>query len=140
MQNAGYEETGKSYLRENIKTYGRFFYCITAFGICLVGAVIEVYRNEKREKEMIEYVEQEKARIYEQVQKEKSIVQNERKKMGTYMENISHQLKTPMAGMLLTLENMTEIEENQKKNVFAYTMSLKKNVFCHVMLSGFKRQ
>lgn len=115
MQNAGYEETGKSYLRENIKTYGRFFYCITAFGICLVGAVIEVYRNEKREKEMIEYVEQEKARIYEQVQKEKSIVQNERKKMGTYMENISHQLKTPMAGMLLTLENMTEIEENQKK-------------------------
>ena len=46
MQNAGYEETGKSYLRENIKTYGRFFYCITAFGICLVGAVIEVYRNE----------------------------------------------------------------------------------------------
>ena len=115
MQNAGYEETGKSYLRENIKTYGRFFYCINVFGICLVGAVIEVYRNEKREKEMIEYVEQEKARIYEQVQKEKSIVQNERKKMGTYMENISHQLKTPMAGMLLTLENMTEIEENQKK-------------------------
>ena len=51
MQNAGYEETGKSYLRENIKTYGRFFYCITVFGICLVGAVIEVYRNEKREKE-----------------------------------------------------------------------------------------
>ncbi len=31
---------------ENIKTYGRFFYCITVFGICLVGAVIEVYRNE----------------------------------------------------------------------------------------------
>ena len=46
MKNAGYEETGKSYLRENNKTYGRFFYCITAFGICLVGAVIEVYRNE----------------------------------------------------------------------------------------------
>ena len=46
MQNAGYEETGKSYLRENIKTYGRFFQCITVFGICLVGAVIEVYRNE----------------------------------------------------------------------------------------------
>ena len=46
MKNAGYEETGKSYLRENIKTYGRFFYCINVFGICLVGAVIEVYRNE----------------------------------------------------------------------------------------------
>lgn len=115
MKNAGYEESGKLYLKENIKTYGRLFYCITAFFICFAGLILEICRNERTEKEIVQYMEQEKKRIYEQVQKEKTIVQNERKKMGTYMENISHQLKTPMAGMLLTLENLTELEENQKK-------------------------
>ena len=35
---------------------------------------------------------------------EKEFLHRDRQKMGTYMENISHQLKTPIAGTLLNLE------------------------------------
>ena len=46
---------------------------------------------------------------------EKEFLHRDRQKMGTYMENISHQLKTPIAGTLLNLEVLLVTEEDEKR-------------------------
>lgn len=115
MREAGYEETGKAFLRGNIVQYGRTFFCTAIFFICLAGAGLEFHFVGRREQELLLYVEQEKEAVYQKMQGQKEFVQKEREKMGTYMENLSHQLKTPLTGSLLCLENLLAVEENGRK-------------------------
>ncbi|XCP83704.1 HAMP domain-containing sensor histidine kinase [Roseburia hominis] len=115
MREAGYEETGKAYLRSSIVRHGRTFFCIAVLFVCLAGAGVELYLTKRKENELLLYVEQEKAAVYQKMQGQKEYIQKEKEKMGVYMENISHQLKTPLTGSLLCLENLLAVEENERK-------------------------
>lgn len=115
MQDAGYEETGKEYLRQTITAYGRPFFLAGIFFICIAGAVCEIYANRKNEQRISALIEQECNAVYTQIQDEKEFVRAERQRMGTYMENISHQLKTPITGIMLNLEYLLDTEQDQEK-------------------------
>lgn len=115
LQNAGYKESGTSYLRKNIAGYGRITFLAGALFICAVGAVCDLYKNKRQAKELALLLEKERDSVYTQIQSEKEFVENERKKMGTYMENLSHQLKTPITGIMLHLEYLLDTENAPSK-------------------------
>lgn len=118
MREAGYELSGRHYLRSNIIHQDRLFFVCILFCFCTAAMLWEIRLNSKKELHYKTVMENESNNIYEQMDVEKRFLQNERKKMGIYMENISHQLKTPLTGTLLCLENLTATETDihrQKK-------------------------
>lgn len=115
IQNSGYGETGKKYLHQVIASFGRTFFFTGIFLICSAGALFEYHTRKKEEKQHTLMLEKERNRIYTQIQSEKEFIQAERQKMGIYMENISHQLKTPIAGTLLNLEYLLDTESDSEK-------------------------
>lgn len=112
MKDAGYEETGKKYLRDNIQTNGRLFFFTVVLFLCASGTILEIYADKKRCKKIDLYIEEETVRNTSQIQKEKEFIQREKDKMGAYMENLSHQLKTPLTGTMLCLDNLLSVEDD----------------------------
>lgn len=115
LKDAGYEDTGKNYLQNHIKTYGRTFFCLSLLTLCAAGAVWDIHQSKKEEQAVRLFVEEETTSASEKIQKEKEYIKQEREKMGTYMENISHQLKTPMTGTILCLDNLLDMEDDSYK-------------------------
>lgn len=110
MEEAGLAETGKVYLFQRITSYGRWMYIGLSAAFCFLGLSFEMYvrkREAARNRKQIQQ-EQEAEKIH--LEKEKAYVLQERAKMGTYMENIAHQLRTPAAGMMLSLEYLFDTE------------------------------
>lgn len=115
MERSGYADTGKSYLRKKIKTYGRVSFFVIIGTICAGGMLFENLTEKERKKALGKLFDERIRKLDEKQEIEKEFLQQEQKKMGTYMENISHQLKTPIAGILLNLEVLLATEENEKR-------------------------
>lgn len=115
LKEAGYEETGKIWLEKRIRSYGIGVFVAAIGIICIVGLLTELHM-EKRQKKALDNQLAEKDRELEaKLAEEKEFLHRDRQKMGTYMENISHQLKTPIAGTLLNLEVLLVTEEDEKR-------------------------
>ena len=115
LKEAGYEETGKIWLEKRIRSYGIGVFVAAIGIICIVGLLTELHM-EKRRKIVLDNQLAEKDRELEaKLAEEKEFLHRDRQKMGTYMENISHQLKTPIAGTLLNLEVLLVTEEDEKR-------------------------
>ena len=115
LKEAGYEETGKIWLEKRIRSYGIGMFVAAIGIICIVGLLTELHM-EKRQKKALDNQLAEKDRELEaKLAEEKEFLHRDRQKMGTYMENISHQLKTPIAGTLLNLEVLLVTEEDEKR-------------------------
>lgn len=115
LKEAGYEETGKIWLEKRIRSYGIGVFVAAISIICIVGLLTELHM-EKRQKKALDNQLAEKDRELEaKLAEEKEFLHRDRQKMGTYMENISHQLKTPIAGTLLNLEVLLVTEEDEKR-------------------------
>ena len=115
LKEAGYEETGKIWLEKRIRSYGIGVFVAAIGIICIVGLLTEM-QMEKRRKKALDNQMAEKDREHDaKLAEEKEFLHRDRQKMGTYMENISHQLKTPIAGTLLNLEVLLVTEEDEKR-------------------------
>ena len=115
LKEAGYEETGTIWLEKRIRSYGIGVFVAAIGIICIVGLLTELHM-EKRQKKALDNQLAEKDRELEaKLAEEKEFLHRDRQKMGTYMENISHQLKTPIAGTLLNLEVLLVTEEDEKR-------------------------
>lgn len=115
LKEAGYEETGKIWLEKRIRSYGIGVFVAAIGIICIVGLLTELHM-EKRQKKALDNQLAEKDRELEaKLAEEKEFLHRDRQKMGTYMENISHQLKTSIAGTLLNLEVLLVTEEDEKR-------------------------
>lgn len=115
LKEAGYEETGKIWLEKRIRSDGIGVFVAAIGIICIVGLLTELHM-EKRQKKALDNQLAEKDRELEaKLAEEKEFLHRDRQKMGTYMENISHQLKTSIAGTLLNLEVLLVTEEDEKR-------------------------
>lgn len=115
LRNVGYEDTGKKYLKDHIKTYGRTFFCLSLFSLCAAGAAWDIHQSNKEQQAIKLFTAEKTAAESAKILKEKEHIKQERKRMGTYMENISHQLKTPMTGTMLCLDNLLDMEDDPYK-------------------------
>lgn len=115
LKEAGYEETGKIWLEKRIRSYGIGVF-VAAIGIlCIVGLLTELHMEKRRKKALDNQLEEKDRELEAKLAEEKEFLHRDRQKMGTYMENISHQLKTPIAGTLLNLEVLLVTEEDEKR-------------------------
>lgn len=115
LKEAGYEETGKIWLEKRIRSYGIGVF-VAAIGIlCIVGLLIELHMEKRRKKALDNQLVEKDRELEAKLAEEKEFLHRDRQKMGTYMENISHQLKTPIAGTLLNLEVLLVTEEDEKR-------------------------
>ena len=115
LKEAGYEETGKIWLEKRIRSY-RIGVFVAAIGIiCIVGLLTELHMEKRRKKALDNQLAEKDRELEAKLAEEKEFLHRDRQKMGTYMENISHQLKTPIAGTLLNLEVLLVTEEDEKR-------------------------
>lgn len=115
LKEAGYEETGKNWLEKRIRSYGIGVF-VAAIGIlCIVGLLTELHMEKRRKKALDNQLVEKDRELEAKLAEEKEFLHRDRQKMGTYMENISHQLKTPIAGTLLNLEVLLVTEEDEKR-------------------------
>lgn len=115
LKEAGYEETGKIWLEKRIRSYGIGVF-VDAIGIiCIVGLLTELHMEKRRKKALDNQLAEKDRGLEAKLAEEKEFLHRDRQKMGTYMENISHQLKTPIAGTLLNLEVLLVTEEDEKR-------------------------
>lgn len=115
LKEAGYEETGKIWLEKRIRSYGIGVF-VAAIGIlCIVGLLTELHMEKRRKKALDNQLVEKDRELEAKLAEEKEFLHRDRQKMGTYMENISHQLKTPIAGTLLNLEVLLVTEEDEKR-------------------------
>ena len=115
LKEAGYEETGKIWLEKRIRSYG-IGVLVAAIGIiCIVGLLTELHMEKRRKKALDNQLAEKDRELEAKLAEEKEFLHRDRQKMGTYMENISHQLKTPIAGTLLNLEVLLVTEEDEKR-------------------------
>lgn len=115
LKEAGYEETGKIWLEKRIRSYGIGVF-VDAIGIiCIVGLLTELHMEKRRKKALDNQLAEKDRELEAKLAEEKEFLHRDRQKMGTYMENISHQLKTPIAGTLLNLEVLLVTEEDEKR-------------------------
>ena len=115
LKEAGYEETGKIWLEKRIRSYG-IGVLVAAIGIiCIVGLLTELHMEKRRKKALDNQLAEKDRGLEAKLAEEKEFLHRDRQKMGTYMENISHQLKTPIAGTLLNLEVLLVTEEDEKR-------------------------
>ena len=115
LKEAGYEETGKIWLEKRIRSYGIGVF-VAAIGIlCIAGLLTELHMEKRRKKALDNQLAEKDRKLEAKLAEEKEFLHRDRQKMGTYMENISHQLKTPIAGTLLNLEVLLVTEEDEKR-------------------------
>ena len=115
LKEAGYEETGKIWLEKRIRSYGIGVF-VAAIGIIyIVGLLTELHMEKRRKKALNNQLAEKDRELEAKLAEEKEFLHRDRQKMGTYMENISHQLKTPIAGTLLNLEVLLVTEEDEKR-------------------------
>lgn len=115
LKEAGYEETGKIWLEKRIRSYGIGVF-VAAIGIIyIVGLLTELHMEKRRKKALDNQLAEKDRELEAKLAEEKEFLHRDRQKMGTYMENISHQLKTPIAGTLLNLEVLLVTEEDEKR-------------------------
>lgn len=115
LKEAGYEETGKIWLEKRIRSYGIGVFVAAIGIICIVGLLTELHMEKRRKKALDNQLAEKDRELEAKLAEEKEFLHRDRQKMGTYMENISHQLKTPIAGTLLNLEVLLVIEEDEKR-------------------------
>ena len=115
LKEAGYEETGKIWLEKRIRSYGIGVFVAAIGIICIAGLLAELYMEKRRKKALENQFAEKDRELEEKLAEEKEFLHRDRQKMGTYMENISHQLKTPIAGTLLNLEVLLVTEEDEKR-------------------------
>ena len=115
LKEAGYEETGKIWLEKRIRSYGIGVFVAAIGIICIVGLLTELHMEKRRKKALDNQLEEKDRELEAKLAEEKEFLHRDLQKMGTYMENISHQLKTPIAGTLLNLEVLLVTEEDEKR-------------------------
>lgn len=115
LKEAGYEETGKIWLEKRIRSYGIGVFVAAIGIICIVGLLTELHMEKRRKKALDNQLAEKDRKLEAKLAEEKEFLHRDRQKMGTYMENISHQLKTPIAGTLLNLEVLLVTEEDEKR-------------------------
>lgn len=115
LKEAGYEETGKIWLEKRIRSYGIGVFVAAIGIICIVGLLTELHMEKRRKKTLDNQLAEKDRELEAKLAEEKEFLHRDRQKMGTYMENISHQLKTPIAGTLLNLEVLLVTEEDEKR-------------------------
>lgn len=115
LKEAGYEETGKIWLEKRIRSYGIGVFVAAIGIICIVGLPTELHMEKRRKKALDNQLAEKDRELEAKLAEEKEFLHRDRQKMGTYMENISHQLKTPIAGTLLNLEVLLVTEEDEKR-------------------------
>ena len=115
LKEAGYEETGKIWLEKRIRSYGIGVFVAAIGIICIVGLLTELHMEKRRKKALDNQLEEKDRELEAKLAEEKEFLHRDRQKMGIYMENISHQLKTPIAGTLLNLEVLLVTEEDEKR-------------------------
>lgn len=115
LKEAGYEETGKIWLEKRIRSYGIGVFVAAIGIICIVGLLTELHMEKRRKKALDNQLAEKDRELEAKLAEEKEFLHRDRQKMGTYMENISHQLKTPIAGTLLNLEVLLVTEEDEKR-------------------------
>ena len=115
LKEAGYEETGKIWLEKRIRSYGIGVFVAVIGIICIVGLLTELHMEKRRKKALDNQLAEKDRELEAKLAEEKEFLYRDRQKMGTYMENISHQLKTPIAGTLLNLEVLLVTEEDEKR-------------------------
>lgn len=115
LKEAGYEETGKIWLEKRIRSYGIGVFVAAIGIICIVGLLTELHMEKRRKKALDNQLAEKDRELEAKLAEEKEFLHCDRQKMGTYMENISHQLKTPIAGTLLNLEVLLVTEEDEKR-------------------------
>ena len=115
LKEAGYEETGKIWLKKRIRSYGIGVFVAAIGIICIVGLLTELHMEKRRKKALDNQLVEKDRELEAKLAEEKEFLHRDRQKMGTYMENISHQLKTPIAGTLLNLEVLLVTEEDEKR-------------------------
>lgn len=115
LKEAGYEETGKIWLEKRIRSYGIGVFVAAIGIICIVGLLTELHMEKRRKKALDNQLVEKDRELEAKLAEEKEFLHRDRQKMGTYMENISHQLKTPIAGTLLNLEVLLVTEEDEKR-------------------------
>ena len=115
LKEAGYEETGKIWLEKRIRSYGIGVFVAAIGIICIVGLLTELHMEKRRKKALDNQLAEKDMELEAKLAEEKEFLHRDRQKMGTYMENISHQLKTPIAGTLLNLEVLLVTEEDEKR-------------------------
>ena len=115
LKEAGYEETGKIWLKKRIRSYGIGVFVAAIGIICIVGLLTELHMEKRRKKALDNQLAEKDRELEAKLAEEKEFLHRDRQKMGTYMENISHQLKTPIAGTLLNLEVLLVTEEDEKR-------------------------
>ena len=115
LKEAGYEETGKIWLEKRIRSYGIGVFVVAIGIICIVGLPTELHMEKRRKKALDNQLAEKDRELEAKLAEEKEFLHRDRQKMGTYMENISHQLKTPIAGTLLNLEVLLVTEEDEKR-------------------------
>ena len=115
LKEAGYEETGKIWLEKRIRSYGIGVFVAAIGIICIVGLLTELHMEKRRKKSLDNQLAEKDRELEAKLAEEKEFLHRDRQKMGTYMENISHQLKTPIAGTLLNLEVLLVTEEDEKR-------------------------
>lgn len=115
LKEAGYEETGKIWLEKRIRSYGIGVFVAAIGIICIVGLLTELHMEKRRKKALNNQLAEKDRELEAKLAEEKEFLHRDRQKMGTYMENISHQLKTPIAGTLLNLEVLLVTEEDEKR-------------------------
>ena len=115
LKEAGYEETGKIWLEKRIRSYGIGVFVAAIGIICIVGLLTELHMEKIRKKSLDNQLAEKDMELEAKLAEEKEFLHRDRQKMGTYMENISHQLKTPIAGTLLNLEVLLVTEEDEKR-------------------------
>ena len=115
LKEAGYEETGTIWLEKRIRSYGIGVFVAAIGIICIVGLLTELHMEKRRKKALDNQLAEKDRELEAKQAEEKEFLHRDRQKMGTYMENISHQLKTPIAGTLLNLEVLLVTEEDEKR-------------------------
>ena len=115
LKEAGYEETGKIWLEKRIRSYGIGVFVAAIGIICIVGLLTELHMEKRRKKALDNQLAEKDRELEAKLAEEKEFLHRDRQKMGIYMENISHQLKTPIAGTLLNLEVLLVTEEDEKR-------------------------
>lgn len=115
MEAAGIAETGRAYLFQQITSYGRWMYIGLGTTFCFLGLSCEMFARKRRAERNRRQIRQEQEEEKLRLEKEKAYVLQERAKMGTYMENIAHQLRTPAAGMMLSLEYLFDTETDLER-------------------------
>lgn len=111
LKEAGYEETGKIWLEKRIRSYGIGVFVAAIGIICIVGLLTELHMEKRRKKALDNQLAEKDRELEAKLAEEKEFLHRDRQKMGTYMENISHQLKTPIAGTLLNLEVLLRLAQ-----------------------------